>query len=216
MPASIKVIEIFHVIGRALKELHNLNLEGLQKSNLPSSLLLLKIEILELSKILAKSNILDYALNKMIMDAVEKIDHIDDKIFTTVNLHGEFYFTHIILSREKCVFLDFHNACKGPSYFDIAMLSTSLYVSLTLPFRTPKQLEPLIGAFLTGYYRKDLDTEIISSIKLAERYVTLREILLYARNLNNKNLPIINFLTTLKIKRLKTAIKEVILPKLTA
>jgi len=152
----------------------------------------------------------------MIINTVKKMDHANDKIFTAVNLHGEFYFTHIILSKEKCIFVDFHNALRGPSYFDMAMLSTSLYVSLTLPFRTPKQLEPLIEAFLTGYYGKDLDNEIISSMKLAELYVTLREISTYTRTLYSKNSSATNLLIILKIKRLKTAIKEVILPKLTA
>jgi len=36
----------------------------------------------------------------------------------------------------------------------LAVLSTSLYISLAFLFRTPKQFTPLIEAFLTGYYGK--------------------------------------------------------------
>ena len=109
---------------------------------------------------------------------------------------------------------DFHNAQRGASYFDLAMLSISLYVSLTFPPQALKQFTPLIEALLKGYYGKDLNAEIIKSMKLAELYVALREILGCARTLHAKVSLITSFLTMLKIKRLKVAIKEVILPKL--
>ena len=109
---------------------------------------------------------------------------------------------------------DLHNAQRGASYFDLAMLSISLYVSLTFPPQALKRFTPLIEALLKGYYGKDLNAEIIKSMKLAELYIALREILVYARTLHAKVSLITSFLTMLKIKRLKVAIKEVILPKL--
>jgi aminoglycoside phosphotransferase len=210
-----KAVRIFYLLGKAIRELHILDLDGLRSSFLPSSRSELKNKVVELSKKLAASEIIDNRLINAILDDLKKAD-ATSKIFLTVNLHGELYFTHILVQNSKFILLDLHNMQRGPSYFDLAMLAVSLYVSLAFSFFTLKQITPLIEAFLTGYYGKDLDAETFSSMKLAELYVALREILTYARNLYSKSPPAMRLLTTLKIKRLKTAIKEVILPKLTA
>lgn len=207
-------LKTFRDLGRALRELHHISLKNLHESLFPNSLQEIKLEISNLSEKLEKLHALNHKFRDRILNTTEKITHVNNKIFTTVNLHGEFYFTHIALSNGKYVFFDFHRACKGPSYFDLAMLNTSLYASITLPYLNPKQLTPLIDAFLTGYYKKDLDNETIKSIKLAELYITLREILAHARTLHIRNPRTIKLVTTLKMRRLKTAIKKIILPKL--
>ena len=209
-----EAVRVFYRLGRAIRELHNLNLSGLRNSNLPSSCPELKHVITELTKKLAALKIVDNNLSSAISDVLKKADAVNE-IFLYVNLHGELYFTHILVQDDRIVLLDFHNAQRGPSYFDLAMLSISLYVSLVFPFQTQKRFTLLIEAFLKGYYGKDLNAEIIKSIKLTELYVALREISVYARTLHAKVSPITSLLTTLKIKRLKAAIKEVILPKLT-
>ncbi|MEM2292720.1 MAG: aminoglycoside phosphotransferase family protein, partial [Nitrososphaerota archaeon] len=175
-----KALKVFNGLGEALRELHYFPLKGLHNGFFPNSYQKIRLEISNISKKLAALRVLSNKLINTILNAVEEISGIDDEIFANVNLHGEFYFTHIILSKGKYVFLDFHNACKGPSYFDLAMLSTSLYVSVTLPFYTPRQLTPLVHAFLTGYYGKRLSDKLLKSIELAELYVNLREILTYA------------------------------------
>ena len=210
-----KALKVFNGLGGALRELHYSPLEGLHNGFFPNSYQEIRLEISNISRKLAALRVLSKKLMNTILDAVEETSSIDNEIFTNVNLHGEFYFTHIILSRGKYVFLDFHNACKGPSYFDLAMLSISLYASITLPYLNPMRLTPLMGAFLTGYYGKRLNEEMTKSIKLAELYVALREILTCSRALYD-NLSLTNkLLAALKIKRLKTAIREVIIPELT-
>ena len=208
-------VKIFYRLGKAVKELHNLDLEGLRGSSLPSSCPKLKDEIIELSKRLVTWRLIDHKLLNTILNSLEKVV-LTDEIFLPTSLHGELYFTHIVLQDDKFILLDFHNAQRGPSYFDLAMLSISLYVSLTFTFCTLKRFTPLIEAFLTGYYEKGLNTETIKSVKLAELYMALREILTYARALCAENSPTTRLIIALKIRRLRVAIKEVILPRLTA
>lgn len=215
--SNLEAIRIFYLLGKAVRELHSLGLDGLHSSSLPSSRPKLKNEIVELSKKLVTLKIFDDKLFNIILVTVKKAN-LTDEIFLNANLHGELYFTHVLVqdSDSKIILLDFHNAQRGPAYFDLAMLSTSLYVSLALPSYTLRQLEPLIDAFLTGYYGKGLNAEVVRSMKLAELYVVLREILMYAGALNIEDSLVTSFLATLRIKRLKAAIKEVILPKLIA
>jgi tRNA A-37 threonylcarbamoyl transferase component Bud32 len=208
-------VKIFYRLGKAVKELHNMGLDGLRSSPLPSSCSELKDEVVELSKRLVTWRLIDHKLFNAILNSLEKAG-LTDETFLSVSLHGEFYFTHILVQEGKFILLDFHNAQRGPSYFDLAMLSVSLYVSLAFSFRTLKHFTPLIEAFLTGYYGKGLNAEIIRSMKLAELYVVLREILMYAKALCIEDSLITNLLNTLKIRKLKVAIKELILPKLTA
>ncbi|MEM3980792.1 MAG: phosphotransferase, partial [Ignisphaera sp.] len=210
-----KALEIFNGLGRALRELHYSPLRGLRNGFFPDSHQKIRLEISSTSRKLAALHVLNNKLMNTIHDAVEETSSIDDEIFANVNLHGEFYFTHIILSEGKYAFLDFHNACKGPAYFDLAMLSISLYVSITLPYLNPLRLTPLISTFLAGYYGKRLNKEMIKSIKLAELYVALREILTQSKALYDNSSLINKLPITLKINRLKTAIKEVIIPTLT-
>jgi len=208
-------VKIFYRLGKAVKELHNLGLDDLRGSSLPSSCSELKDEIVELSKRLVTWRLIDHKLLSTILNSLEKVV-LTDEIFLSTSLHGELYFTHIMLKDDKFILLDFHNAQRGPSYFDLATLCISLYVSLAFTFCTLKRFTPLIEAFLTGYYEKGLNTETIKSIKLAELYMALREILTCARALCAENSPTTRLIIALKIRRLKMAIKEVILPRLTA
>jgi tRNA A-37 threonylcarbamoyl transferase component Bud32 len=208
-------VKIFYQLGKAVRELHNMNLSGLRNSSLPSSCSELKHEIAELSKVLVAWKVIDHRLFNIILKCLEKANPTDE-IFLSVSLHGELYFTHILVQDGKIVLIDFHNAQRGPSYFDLATLSISLYVSLTLAFSTLKRLTFLIEAFLVGYYGKTLNSTIIRSLKLAELYLALREILTCAKTLCFENSPAIKFIAILKIRRLRKVIKEVIIPKLTA
>jgi len=208
-------IKIFFRLGKALKELHSLNLESLHPCTYPSSLETLKREIVKLAKILIELDVLDVTLGEKILDVIDRVNHIDERIFTPSNIHGESYFIHIVTSGDKFVFFDFHNACKGPSYFDIAMFITSLYVSLTLPYRTPRQLGPLINALLLGYYGESLTDEALHWVKIAELYVALREILSYMRTFYSENLLPVRIQAILKAQRLIETIRNFILPQIT-
>jgi len=208
-----EAVKVFFRLGKAIRELHSFNLSGLRNSHFPSSCSELKDRIRELYKKLLALRLVDSNLCNTISEVLEKANAAN-KIFSPVNLHGELYFTHILMQDKRIVLLDFHNAQKGPSYFDLAMLSISLYVSLIFPFQTLRRFATLLEAFLKGYYGKDLNAEIVNSIKLAELYLALREILVYARTLHAENSLTTTLVTTLKIRRLKAAIKETILPKL--
>jgi tRNA A-37 threonylcarbamoyl transferase component Bud32 len=210
---SPDAVKIFYRLGKAVKELHNMNLSGLSNSPFPRSSSELKEEIARLSRRLVAWKLINNKLFNIILCSLEKMD-LTNEIFLPASLHGELYYTHILMQDGKIVFLDFHNAQKGPSYFDLAMLSISLYVSLAFSYHSLKKFTRLIEAFLKGYYGKDLSSKIIKSMKLAELYVALREILTYARTLWLENSMLTSFLTMLKIKRLKAAINETILPKL--
>jgi len=208
-------VKIFYQLGKAVRELHNMNLDGLRSSSLPSSCSELKNEIVELSKRLVTWRTIDHKLFNTILNYLEKVD-LTDEIFLSASLHGELYFTHILVQDGKIALLDFHNAQRGPSYFDLAMLSISLYASLAFAFCTLKRFTSLVEAFLVGYYGKSLNAMIIRSMKLAELYIALREILTCAKTLYAENSPATRLIIILKIRRLKKAIKEVILPKLAA
>lgn len=211
-----EAIKTFEGLGRALRELHHMSLKGLRSCSFPNSLQKIKSEIFKSSRVLEVLNTLDHELGVRIRNAVGDITRVDNEIFTNVNLHGEFYFSHVLLSSGKYVFVDFHNSCRGPSYFDLAALSVSLYGSVTLPCFKPTQLMPLINAFLAGYYGRPLDNEAIKSVRLAELYVALKEILSCSGVLQS-NLPLTNkFLAVLRARRLKKAVKESILPILFA
>jgi len=213
--SDLSTIKIFFRLGKALKELHSLNLEGLHPCAYPSSLKALKLGVVKLAEISMETGILGIPLGEEILDAINRVNYIDERIFTPSNIHGEFYFTHVVTSGDKLVFFDFHNTCRGPSYFDIAMFITSLYVSLTLPYRTPRQLEPLIKALLLGYYGEGLTDEALHSVKVAELYVALREILSYMRTFHIENSPSVRIQALLKAQRLIEAIRDFILPPIT-
>lgn len=206
-------LRVFNDLGKALRELHYSLLEDSCKGILPNSYQKIRLGISSISEKLANLHVLDDELKSVIIDAVKKMDKVDERVFVDVNLHGEFYFTHVIHSKGRFVFIDFHNACKGPSYFDLAMFATSLYASVMLPYFTPKQLRPLIQAFLSGYYGEVLNEKVLKSIKLTMLYVILREILVYVRALHSSS-HTKRLLAMIKIKRLKTAIEEEILPDL--
>jgi len=107
-------IKIFFRLGKALKELHSLNLESLHPCAYPSSLEALKLEIVKLAKILIEIGVLGVPLGEKILDAIDRVNHIDERIFTLSNLHGESYFTHIATSGDKFVFLISIMLAEGP------------------------------------------------------------------------------------------------------
>jgi hypothetical protein len=208
-------VKIFYQLGKAVRELHIMNLDGLRNSSLPQSCSELKNEIVELSKRLVTWRTIDHKLFNTILNYLEKVD-LTYEIFLSVSLHGELYLTHILVQDGKLILLDFHNAMRGPSYFDLAMFSISLYDSLAFAFCNLKRFTILIEAFLAGYYGKSLNSVIIRSLKLAELYIALREILKYTKTLYTESSLVIRLILMIKIRRLKKAIKEVILSKLIA
>ena len=121
----------------------------------------------------------------------------------------------MLVQGNTIVLFDFHNAQRGASYFDLAMLNISLYCSLTFPPSSPEAIHTSDRDLLKGILRQGFNAETIKSMKLAELYVALREILTSAKALCTENAPAIRLITILKIRRFKKAIKEVILPKLT-
>ncbi|MCR8487092.1 MAG: aminoglycoside phosphotransferase family protein, partial [Crenarchaeota archaeon] len=138
-----EALKVFHGLGEALRELHSLNIEGLRNLSLPLSTSEITFEISRLSQKLVSSKMLDYKIKETILKITKKTNQVKNEIFARVNLHGEFYFTHVILSKGKYAFFDFHDACKGPCYFDLAKFTGSLYVSLSLQIQTMKQLARL-------------------------------------------------------------------------
>lgn len=209
---NINITKIFYKTGKALREFHNLKLNDLKYSSLPATDLDLKSEIVKLSKDLVEAGLINEELFDEIFSAIKKV-RVYDKIFTKVNLHGEFYFTHIILHNGEIVFIDLHNAQKGPLYFDLAMFNISLYSSLMFSLFSPKDLIPLARAFLLGYLGWN-DDYFIMSLSLAELYIALREILSHVHALYTEKSFIRSLLIVFKIRRLKSVIDEVILSQL--
>jgi len=215
---DFSIIEIFYNIGKALKELHFLPLSALRSSNFPSTYGAFIENLLKLLDHALKLRILTHRDYDKVMYAIRSVNENKvNELFTCVNLHGEMYFTHILLTDDDTlVFVDFHNACKGPAYFDLAMLAVSLYASIMFLPWNPKVFTPLVKAFLKGYFGKELSEELSKAIALAQLYVALQEILNYINALNSReHLLKVKLPSMIKLKRLKKAIKDAILPQLT-
>ena len=208
---NMNITKIFYKIGKALREFHNLKLNNLKNSSLPVTDLDLKSEIMKLSKDLVEVGLINEELFDGIFSAIKKV-RVDDKIFVSVNLHGEFYFTHVMLHNGEIVFIDLHNVQRGPLYFDVAMFNISLYSSLMFLHWNPKSLIPLTRAFLIGYLGWN-DDYFIMSLSLAELYIALREILSHVRMLCVEESLVRSIPSLFKIKKFKLIIKEVILPQ---
>jgi len=208
---NMNITKIFYKIGKALREFHNLKLNDLKNSSLPVTELDLKSKITKLSKDLVEVGLINEELFDEIFSAIKKV-RVDDKIFTRVNLHGEFYFTHIMLHNGEIVFIDLHNVQRGPLYFDVAMFNISLYSSLMFLLWKPKDLIPLTRAFLFGYLGWN-DDYFIMSLSLAELYIALREILSHVHMLRVEESLVRSIPSLFKIERFKSIIKEVILPQ---
>jgi hypothetical protein len=209
---NMNITKIFYKIGKVLREFHNLKLNNLKNSSLPVTDLDLKSEIMKLSKDLVEVGLINEELFDKIFSAIKKV-RVDDKIFAKVNLHGEFYFTHVMLHNGEIVFIDLHNMQRGPLYFDVAMFNISLYSSLMFLPWNPKSLIPLTRAFLIGYLGWN-DDYFIMSLSLAELYIALREILSHVRMLCVEESLVRSISSLFKIEKFKSIIKEVILPQL--
>ena len=211
---DMNTIKIFYKIGESLREFHNLNLSNLKINSLAATDFDLKNEITKLSEDLVKLGIVNEQFFSDISSIIKKYN-IDSRIFMSASLHGEFYFTHIILHNGEIVFIDLHNAQRGPLYFDLAMFNISLYSSLMFLPWNPKSLIPLTRAFLLGYLGQN-DDYFIKSLGLAELYIALREILSYVHALYTEGSFIRSLLSAFKIRRFKSVIDEIILSRLRA
>ncbi|MEM1510722.1 MAG: phosphotransferase [Thermofilaceae archaeon] len=210
-----EAIKVFHGLGEALRELHFLDIGELRNLSIPSSTSEMISEIIKLSQKLTLSNLLDCKIKETILKVTRETNKVKNEIFTTVNLHGEFYYTHVFLSKGKYAFFDFHEASKGPCYFDLAKFTGSLYVSLylSLQIQDMKKLEILSDAFFSGYFGKNYDDNLIRSIKLAELYMYLKG-MWNLRSIYQESSPLATFIIMQKIRKLKKAIEKVILPNL--
>lgn len=199
-------IKTFYKLGKAVRELHSNSFKVLRNSSLPSTSVELMSEIVKLSEKLASWGLIDRELFNAIINTVKEIE-LTDEIFLPVSLHGELYFNHILVLDDKLVLIDFHNAQRGPLYFDLAMFCISLYVSLIFSFNA-KKLIPLMEVFLRGYFGKDLNARLMTSLKIAVLYLILREMLIYIRDLYVAKSLLARFIIIFRIKRLKLAIKR--------
>jgi hypothetical protein len=212
---NFDVLGIFNRIGKALRELHQLPLTGLKSSELPSSN---KIFIKELKMLIDNSmklRLFNAEEYHFIIHAIESLEIVEE-FFATANLHGEMYFTHILLQRDgSMVFVDFHNVQKGPLYYDLAMFAISLYSSILFMPWSPKRLAPLMKAFLTGYFGKHLNTRSIKSFAAVQLYVILRESQKYLEMSDSRESVIkVAIPSKIKMKRLRRALREVVIPQL--
>jgi len=211
---DLKAIKIFYKIGKAVRELHYLPLSGLRKTSLPFSYLKLVDETIKLAKRAVVLGLLGEDVLEPISYIIRELNDVIE-LFKPVNLHGELYFSHVIISDGRVpVFIDFHNAQIGPTYFDLVMFSISLYGSaIFLPWH-PWKLVPLIEAFLQGYFGGKINSELWRILAFAELYITLREILNYVEVLNHEVPRRIKLLNMIKIMRLKKTLSQVVLPRL--
>ncbi|MCW3995288.1 MAG: hypothetical protein NWE98_03950 [Candidatus Bathyarchaeota archaeon] len=202
---SHKSKDILNSFGVALGEFHSLTLENLPQSSFPLTPSQLKKEVILLSENLEQKEIINKNLLHRILDFTETAQ-VSDKIFVTVTLHGELYFTHVFVLSDKFVLFDLHNILRGPSYFDLAMFALSIRVSLAFSAFSTRKFDPLLCSFLMGYYKNHCEKKIFESIKVAEIYVALREIMSLCYL---KKIPlIVRLQNALKIQRLRHVIDQ--------
>jgi len=192
-------IKIFYCLGTAVKELHQLGMRGIKTYCLPTSIYELTREIANLIiqlDVLGLINKKDY---EQILHLIKKKANVNFSLFSKGFIHGELYFTHVLLSNEKPVLIDFHRACKGPIYYDLAMFLLSMHSSfLYSKFR--KKLDRLYDAFLRGYFGR-VDENLFTSIVIAEVYLVLRETIAGLRNLKREKSLRGRLLTKIRIKK---------------
>lgn len=158
-------LQLFYSLGQSLKEFHDLSLEGLSRPLVPSTQAALQRDINKLWR----DDPFEKACDRIFLS------ELDSRLFRTATLHGEAYFTHFLFSKEtkKFIVFDLHDMCKGPAFFDLATFTVSLYMSLLLLPLSPKKLISLRNTFLAGYFDEDPP---LTSLKLAELYILLREL----------------------------------------
>jgi hypothetical protein len=197
-----KLLKAFYLVGEALHEFHNLNLGSVHKNSLlPRTESELKFEIINLSKILHRKELLDEKSYKCIQHAVNNIAYIHGDLFREGTLHGEFYFTHVLILKDnRIAFVDLHNAQRGPIYYDLAMFCISLYTSLYIPYYRTAQI---IESFIRGYFRAHYYKRLPPSLKLVELYVALRELVTYLKDYKNTTSYPVKVLLLARIKKLR-------------
>jgi hypothetical protein len=80
---------------------------------------------------------------------------------------------------------------------------------------SPKKFTPLIRAFLTGYLGKRLSNRYIRSFAAVQLYVILRELQKHLETPSSRESIIkVVIPSKIKIKRLRKALKEAVIPQL--
>ena len=201
--------KVFYILGKALRELHTINSSRMVNCFISASQEEIVREVSKLAKSLAILGIIDQKTEKIILSFTNSMK-IAEEVLSPAFLHGEFYFTHILLlDNELPIFLDFHNSCDGPRYYDLSMLGLSLHVSLLFPSFLTRKLKELEQIFLTGYYGKAYNDNLLNSIRLTMLYLALRE-LMKIIDVFNKSLLIERLILAFKIRRLKYLINGII------
>ena len=192
-------IKIFYCLGTAVKELHELGTRGIRTYCLPTSIYELTREITNLIIQLDLLGLINKKDYEQVLHLIKQKANVNFSLFSEGFIHGELYFTHVILSNGKPVLIDFHRACKGPIYYDLAMFLLSIHSSfLYSKFR--KKLDQLYNAFLRGYFGR-VDENLSMSIIIAEVYLVLREMIAGLRNLRREKSLRARLLTKIRIKK---------------
>jgi hypothetical protein len=191
-------LRVFYELGEAFRELHNLQLKGLNESNLPSSWRDLKTEIAKKSR-----RILGHKIELEYINGYES-----DEIFKTANLHGEAYFTHIMISNGHFIFFDFHKACKGPAFYDLSVFDISLRSSILLSPKSDTKLDLIANALWTGYFGEKIGEW---PIRISELYAALSAIEALLHNKVSLTSKAINLLKVRKLRNFIFSIEQELL-----
>lgn len=217
---GLNIIEGYlNLLSNALRELHSVPNIDVPECYLPKSIseavkranrIILKL--MELGVLNPRDvELLEKAFNRGLSRNFDCSVHT--RIFNTAILHGEFYFTHIIIDkgRNKVVFVDFQKCCLGPVYYDLTMFGISLYVSLTLPYISFSEIIAYERILWSSYF-KGLTRELYSLMKLLQLYVALRELYIYHSYSRLSRSRVNRIVAKIKAKKLRKAIESAILP----
>jgi len=186
-------------LGRALREFHAMDIGGLRNGFLPTSELRIREDTRRLSR-----DVLGLSVQEVIAECIAGSRGLDERVFRLVNLHGESYFSHVMINDGKFVLVDFHEACRGPAFYDLATFDISLYSSLLLPARCAKSLDPLVVAFWKGYLKGQPHKE---TMRAGEIYVALRALQNLVLDQGSPKSKIVN---SLKIRRIQNFVRGIV------
>jgi hypothetical protein len=200
-----KDIKIFYDLGRVLRKFHETNLSMLRQYSHAKSKSEMRSQVNKLGNLLRTIHFIDDPTYFALKEYIDSLS-IDDELFKEVTVHGEFYYTHIKISEEKFAFFDFHRACRGPSYYDLASFVISLYLStISMPFRLKSFLK-IINPFLMGYYGKKYSISVVESFRISTVYVTMLNIFEMLNDLRYSSI-FPKMVLVIKLKRLKKLLK---------
>lgn len=201
---------IFRKLGSGLRTFHNLPMNCQKTFLRPTSGQEIFSSTVNLAEELTRLRSFDRNLVENIKKI--KIPKIDSQLTRNATLHGEFYFTHVmIIDNSEFGLVDFTEVCNGPAYYDLATFNYSLYRSLMPISLEVRKL--LAKEFLKGYF-KEFSKELLFSVRLTELYVIVYLASKFLRNTGNSWSS--QLIADLWIKKLIKAVRGIILPELIA